>query len=513
MKKWLLHPLLLGVYPVVSLLGHNIDEMRPLGALRAFALAFIASMLLWAAARLVTQDWGRAALLASSALLVLYVYQAIYREFSLEPGAAQWGRHRFLLPVFGAVLAGAWWGIRKKLTDPGGLQRIFSAIALAALALPVYQLGAQAVGALASTADAEVPQVSQVTLGYLPDIYLIVLDAYARSDVLEEVYGFENGPFLTELERLGFYVAACSQSNYSKTRHSIASTLNFNYLEAIGEGDLARALGDPDLIRNGAIRRFLSGLGYTAVSFPTGFYWSEMDTAEIYLEPETLERQIPGPWQPFEPLTAFESLLLQTHYGLLLDGMRVAGVWSPGTGGLETPGAIETAPRQRSFEQVSFALQALESIPEIPGPKFVYAHIVSPHPPYVFSRDGSFNEVEPPRLQGYVDQLDYLNGRILGIVRTILEESDEPPVILIMGDHGSKLVEWSPQGVQILNAYYLPGAGSDRLYPEISPVNSFRVVLDSYFGTDLGLVEDVSYSSLSEDNLREFEIFPNTCPE
>lgn len=46
----------------------------------------------------------------------------------------------------------------------------------------------------------------------------------------------------------------------------------------------------------------------------------------------------------------------------------------------------------------------------------------------------------------------------------------------------------------IFNAYYLP-EGRKALYRTISPVNSFRVVLNSVFGADLDMLEDHSYAS------------------
>lgn len=42
-------------------------------------------------------------------------------------------------------------------------------------------------------------------------------------------------------------------------------------------------------------------------------------------------------------------------------------------------------------------------------------------------------------------------------------------------------------------AYYLPDGGDRLLYPEISPVNSFRVVLNAYFGVDMALLPDETY--------------------
>ena len=49
--------------------------------------------------------------------------------------------------------------------------------------------------------------------------------------------------------------------------------------------------------------------------------------------------------------------------------------------------------------------------------------------------------------------------------------------------------------MSILNAYFFPGRSYQELYPEITPVNTFRVVLNTFFGADLELLPDKNYFS------------------
>ena len=60
-----------------------------------------------------------------------------------------------------------------------------------------------------------------------------------------------------------------------------------------------------------------------------------------------------------------------------------------------------------------------------------------------------------------------------------------------------------------LNAYYMPGANI-LPYPTITPVNSFRMIFNDYFGQDLPLLEDVSFYS-SYDDPFSYKPIPNTC--
>jgi len=71
----------------------------------------------------------------------------------------------------------------------------------------------------------------------------------------------------------------------------------------------------------------------------------------------------------------------------------------------------------------------------------------------------------------------------------ILARSEVPPIIVLQADHGPS------EEMGIFNAFYFPEDGRSYLYPSITPVNTFRLIFDFYFGTNLGLLEDRSYFS------------------
>jgi hypothetical protein len=143
----------------------------------------------------------------------------------------------------------------------------------------------------------------------------------------------------------------------------------------------------------------------------------------------------------------------------------------------------------------------------------VFVHLIAPHPPYVFGPNGEpieSNDVftlddvvqsnRDPSL--YVGELHYLNTLLLETIDQIQSKSDVPPIIVLQSDHGSRIYPQDQQvdnvidkvSFPILNTYYLPGITAETvLYPTISPVNTFRVILNSYFGAHLSLVEDSSY--------------------
>ena len=49
--------------------------------------------------------------------------------------------------------------------------------------------------------------------------------------------------------------------------------------------------------------------------------------------------------------------------------------------------------------------------------------------------------------------------------------------------------------MSILNAYYLPDQNTELIYDSITPVNSFRLILNAYFNANYELLEDKSYFS------------------
>ena len=90
-----------------------------------------------------------------------------------------------------------------------------------------------------------------------PDIYYIILDAYARADVMQDFYGYDNSHFVEQLTDLGFYVAPCSQSNYAWTGLSLTSSLNMNYLQ-----ELYISADSLPAWKYSAVRQELKKLGY-----------------------------------------------------------------------------------------------------------------------------------------------------------------------------------------------------------------------------------------------------------
>jgi phosphoglycerol transferase MdoB-like AlkP superfamily enzyme len=141
----------------------------------------------------------------------------------------------------------------------------------------------------------------------------------------------------------------------------------------------------------------------------------------------------------------------------------------------------------------SRASYLLDQLPDLdaPGPQFVFAHVIPPHPPFVYNADGSPATFEnflttqgdytaETYRAGYTAQATYIEGRIISIIDDLQRDAD--PIIILIGDHGP----WFQGEDDIhypLAAYY----GIDP-QPCGSHVNIFRQVFNQRFGTDLPLL-------------------------
>ncbi len=510
-RRSVLLPLLFSLYPVLALLAHNIGEVRFSAGVRALFLVVGAAYLFWLVLRLLLRDWLRAGILCALFLILFFSYGHIYSylEKSTIFGFSL-GRHRLLVPVWIAIAALLVWWTSRRLRNVTIVGSTLHWIGLVMLVFPFVQFFSFEVRTLTASARINPSLTEDSGLRYSrgtvpPNIYYIILDAYSRADILKEELGFDNTLFLSQLEEMGFTIANCSQSNYAQTELSLSSSLNFDYLPSLitnlESGSMDRSPLWP-LLRRSRVHKILEENGYTVVAFETGFAWSEFRDVDVYLSPE--KHGLAG-LETIEGISDFEVMLVKTSGALVFADM---GSFLPR---FLTPDLNK--PESRKRERILYTLSKLKSTQlSIRSPKFVFAHIVAPHFPYVFGPKGE--EVSYPEKidqdtyrQAYTGQLEYLNRRVIPLLREILGNSNTPPIIILQADHGHDRASVESR-MKIFNAYYLPNGGSQSLYPTISPVNTFRVIFNDYFGASFPLLDDISYFS-GYNAPYNFQIVPN----
>ncbi len=523
----IVQPFLFAVFPILSLYASNLGLVRPGEILLPIALVIaLTSLLLWLGMRLL-KDLEAAAIILSAFWLLFFSFGKLLALL----GGPGHNREPFLLAgcgLFLVALTAAAVKYRGKLSSASS---IVSIVGLALIAMPLVTIApallpssaarqglsreiAQSVleqgrgGNLpaetakpASSVEASKPVVTRSVTPApspppaaataplrKPSIYYIILDGYARSDVLADIYGVDNSEFIQGLTERGFFVARESRANYCQTYLSLASSLNMTYLDAVAQrtgedSDDRRPL--QDLLRNNAVAALLREQGYTYAAFATGYAEGELSAADIYRS---------APWST----TQFQTGLIST-----------------------TPvSPVISLQYENHRQRVRYAFEHLPEMAEESQPVFVVAHIASPHPPFVFGpegeaitpnreftfSDGSHYTSEASRdeyIRGYSGQVRYISEQAEALIDAILARSLEPPVIIVQADHGpgSRLNWYSAEQsdlrerMAILNAYYLPDGGAQWLYDEITPVNTFRLVFNHYLGTHFPILEDQSYYS------------------
>jgi hypothetical protein len=504
------YPLFMAIFPIISLLGHNIEEIPIQAANRSLAVAIGFALLTFGGMLAIMRNAQKAALGAAWLIFLSMNYGRVHQAvFGAQIFGIVWGRHLFLAPLWGLLLLTGIFLIYKKRKSMSSITPILNAISVFLLIVPTYQIAENAFQTWqASQGTKTTSSSNQVSATTLPDVYIIILDSHLRADVLQESFGYDNQPFIDELTRLGFYVAPCSMSNYAYTPLSISSLLNMNYLDQLGSFDpnsQDRTLLF-ELVRHNTVRRNLEAMGYQSIAMVSyqPLAWNDSD-GYIATDPDSISAQTGN-----NELTQFERLIAKTTIlKILLDRKPT---------GMADDGIPQNYPYADHVRQQYYILRKLQEVTMLRGPKLVFVHINIPHPPYVFNADGSLIQ-DPPELPWivplanekyqvlYPGQVHYIDQQIIPLLRQILRQSHPAPIIIVQGDHGAD----SANRLAILNAYYVPEATRQLLYPNITPVNSFRIIFNSVFGTNYELLEDHSFLS-SQQSLYQFEIYPETMP-
>jgi hypothetical protein len=155
-------------------------------------------------------------------------------------------------------------------------------------------------------------------------------------------------------------------------------------------------------------------------------------------------------------------------------------------------------------------LEGLAAVPRSEGPVFTFAHILKPHEPYAFDRQCRTlrRRKDDDDVAPYLEQLQCVNRLLLATVHRILRDSEVPPIIILQGDHGTKLLhatgyarasEVSPAAARerfgAFGAYYLPDGGAAAFGDTVTVVNVLGNVLRYYFGAHLPRAGDEQYIS------------------
>jgi hypothetical protein len=486
MRRPPLHPLLFAVYPVVFIYAQNVRaDVSPRQLVLPLLVSVGVAGAVFVASSVTFRDVHRAAIPVSAAVILSFSYGHV--DDLINP-AGSWRPELLLLLAWGLLFLASVLVViqpRKGVPKATGILDVVAFVLCFVNVVPIVRFE---MGSSQGTLDASPVLIQRTASGAAErDIYYLIFDRYAADRTLRDVFGFDNGDFYDRLEEEGFYVARDSLANYPGTAHSLASSLNMTYLDGLAAQTGRDSVDwDPLLSALGGSRvaTSLQGAGYRY--YHIGSWWG--GTGFDPVADENLAYGSP---------TALGDVLYDST--ILPPLARLVGL-------RESP-SFELL----QYRRVWFQLEALNRISHDPGPTFTFAHFTLPHAPYVFHADGSFvspeEAAERPEEELYLQQLAFANEQIETLIDDLLSgPTEDDPIVVLQSDEGphpprleqtSDKFVWADateaeleEKLQILNAYYLPGVEDSGLYPTISPVNSFRVILRQYFDADLPLLPD-----------------------
>lgn len=483
----ILYPLLFAVYPVLFLYAHNIKELHLSQLTVPLIFSLVFASITWGILYFVLKDKIKSAVSAAILVVLFFSYGHFFdlihylgRAFGVD-----FAYHLVWIPFILILWGYLLYRLKRTKKD---LQKLSGFLNIAAIALVLFNVvsiglyeikragGEQTVPASAGHAPpVQSPEKllaqKQLSKENLPDIYYIILDGYASLHTIKTLYNYDNSEFARQLEEEGFYIAPESRTRYNLSERCMASSLNMSLVEESQ---------DPyAMLRQSKVVDVLKNHGYTVACFPIGHQtaFKKADRVFDYSERKRFT------WISDFNVALVETTMLRKLYQSLISEKYHTYFYR---------------------EKTLYMLETLESLPEtMKGPKFVYAHIMSPHWPFVFDRDGGlvdfkhFADINDKKY--YLDQYIFISKRILQTIHTLKSKSKIPPVIILQSDHGPRGI--GPKGKnytlkvgnhwqRIFNSYYLPGKDNAGLYPSISPYNTFRLIFNLYLKTDYPMLKE-----------------------
>lgn len=309
-----------------------------------------------------------------------------------------------------------------------------------------------------------------------PDVYVILLDGYPRSDTLAS-WGFDNRPFLAALAARGLYVSPDSASDYTTTIYTIPSIMQMNRLEDLPVAVPSEAPARDRTIwaltnDSPAVAQFRA-MGYETYSTVSHSAPAALRSVDHYLDHGYVNE--------------FEGHLLQVATQLDVVLSWLAPEWLP----------------DQYRQRVLANFEDLRAIAGEPGdkPRFVWGQVMNPHPPLVIHSDGSLaapvdcfpntctlqaaDAGTVPRaefIRRYTDQVTFDNNQVLRTIDAILANEARQSIIVVLSDHGSRYDPADPaEWYRSFFAARTPGY--DRAFGDAPrPRMLFPVLFKTYFG-------------------------------
>jgi hypothetical protein len=472
-------PVLFSVFTLLSLFAQNQSEVEVRLLWLPLALCVTSSAALYGLFLLVTKDGPKAGVLASLVVVGLLYYGVF---FETRP---TWFVALWLVAVAIGVVA-----VLRTRRDLAQLTVVLVVMAAVLDVPPAFRIADyQRDHPLVAASDPRLwpselePPPTPARGTPLPDIFVIIPDDYARTDVLQQYFDYDGSEFVHQLEDRGLVFSEHNRAPYSDSESNIAALLNMDYLTGFGDilGSDSEDVRPVQVVsEDSRASRLLTGIGYDYV---------HIDTDEVTYS---------GGNPSIAPMAAPDSLV---NIWLRKSVLGQAG------GPL---GFDQSATDARFRDAIEEEFAELGSVPTDGGPHFVVFHSLIPHDPYLYDAQGrpvtytvnaDIDLSSDAGRAAYVAQLQHLNGLLLNAIDRIQARPGPEPVIVLQADEGFEAepeVFGEAVGEEIrvegLSALALPGLDDPGLPDPPNSVNVLRYVFNQYFGTHYEMLEGASYA-------------------
>ncbi len=478
-------PLAFSIYPAAVTYAQNAQILRIDSWLRMSAFQAAIGLLIFLLFSFYYKEAGYHSAISAFIFLIFYnVYGLVFIKL-VELDIIQVTHYSFL-PLF--LLTGITLSLLIKRISTGAVKPIWqiaTALVVLLLVFNVVQISSIEIRKKQeSTAVTESETVSLETAAEnSPDIYYLIFDEFSGFQPIREYWGYkEIDTFVDYLESKDFQVSENAHSTSIDTLHQLASRLNYRTYP-LGADYVSTYYND---IANSRVFNYLKSLGYRTIVF------DESKASFAYPAKPSIIADLNYENDPESVGTDTSGSLFDDYGALVADKtvlLAIADYYK-----------IHNPELQKHKNMVYFTLNKLGELKEPDTPIFVYAHLLVPHMPFMFDRNG--NNIDPVYHQNwdyYLENYIFTVALIEEMVNNILSqyEPDNQPIIILQSDHGARnklttnigsktLTNFNEEyKTSIMNAMLLPNCDDVQISDDFDPTNTFPVVFRCAFGVDI----------------------------
>jgi hypothetical protein len=306
------------------------------------------------------------------------------------------------LTIFFATIYFSW-----KISAKPNLQKAAKVLICTVFALSLFSLTIKYFHQTSGSKTISLNNETSFQFKHKPDVYYILVDAYARQDTLKEVANYNNEPFLKQLAKNGFIISKSAKANYHFTNTSLSATMSMEYHTEDKNSTIATKPMLTLLKGVNKVRKIFKQNGYYIINIPAHWHKTSCHGNEdLCIIKHSLEV-----YRTFLMTTPLK-ILKFPHYYVDLDAIN----------------ATYNTITNKS--------------------KFIFIHIAQIHD-CVSSPSGKFDPAihpatktnYPQAIKSYISAIKMTNPKIIDFIDRI-KRNDPNSIIIIQADHGPGLTAY-----------------------------------------------------------------------